>query len=503
MEPHLRFGAFELDTVRGILLRDGSPVALGGRALSVLQALVRAGGRIVTKDELMAAAWPGVVVEEANLSVQIAALRKVLAASPEAGDWIATAPRVGYRFAGPLRIGVVPADRPSIAVLPFGNLSADAGQDYLADGITEDIIDALARYRWFSVLARHCSFALRDSSPGAQRLAHELGVRYLLEGSVRRSGERIRVAVALSDVPSAKQIWAERFEFALTDMFAVQDRIVEQVAGAMEPELLRREACVALARRPGASVTAWDLVRQGTLAFHQVARESHLRARTLFREAIARDPDLAQAHVWLARVSAGIVAYGWSADSRADTQEGLAAAFAAIRCDERSPYAHYALAIVSAYADEPAQAVRAATRALELNPSFALGHLVLGMGHLFAGHPREAIGALEHGLGLNAYDPQNFVWYNLLAFARYFAGAFEAALHAAERAWDIRPTWRPALELMACCHLALGDQRAAMQCAVRMLSLPAPTDCLLVPLDRGYPRWRERMDAALQSIARP
>jgi TolB-like protein len=514
MESRFRFGPFELDSARGVLTRDGSPVSLGNRALSVLQVLLRAGGKVVRKDELMDTAWPGMVVEEANLSVQVATLRKVLATCPEARDWIATVSRVGYRFTGPLQefgaaeaSPAVPAsyvaDRPSIVVLPFTNLSGEAEQEYVADGITEDIIDTLSRYRWFFVVARNSSFALKGKPVGVRQLAHELGVRYMLEGSVRRSGQRIRVAASLSDVAGATQIWAERFEFALTDMFSVQDRIVEQVAGAMEPELLKSESRIAMARRPGATATAWDLVRQGTYAFHKVGRESHLRARELFREAISREPDLAEAHVWLARVSAGIVAYGWSVDPQADIREGLAAAFEAIRRDERGPYSHYALAIVSAYAGEPERAIRAAGRALEINPSFALGHLVLGMAHLFAGHAREAIEALERGLGLNTYDPQNFVWYNLLAFAHFFAGQFDKAVHAAERAWGIRPTWRISLELMACCHLALGHAEAAVQCIEQMARLSAPTDKLLAPLDQSSPGWRHPIDAALKLMVRP
>jgi TolB-like protein len=514
METRLRFGAFELDSARGVLTHNGSPISLGNRAFSVLEALLRADGKVVTKDELMATAWPGTVVEEANLSVQIAALRKTLATSPEARDWVTTVPRVGYRFTGPLQeIGAaaaspaVPispaADKPSIAVLPFTNLSGEVEQEYFADGITEDIIDALSRYRWFFVVARNSSFAMKGRPLGVRQLARELGVRYMLEGSVRKSGQRIRIAAALSDVESASQIWADRFEFALTDMFSIQDQIVQQVAGAMEPELLKSESRIATARRPGATVTAWDLVRQGTHAFHKVARESHLRARELFREAISREADLPEAHIWLARVSAGIVAYGWSADPQADIREGLAAAFEAIRRDERSPYSHYALAIVSVYAGELAQAIRAAGRALELNPSFALGHLVLGMAHLFAGRAQEATEAMERGLELNAYDPQNFVWYNLLALAHYFAGQSDKALHAAERARGIRPTWRISLELMACCHLALGHADAAMQCVEQMARLDTPTDRLLAPLDQTNPHWRDRIDTALRQMSRP
>ncbi|HZM35981.1 MAG TPA: winged helix-turn-helix domain-containing protein [Burkholderiales bacterium] len=502
MPQRFRFGPFELDASRGVVTRDGSVLSLGGRALSVLQALVTARGNVVTKAELMAAAWPGAVVEEANLSVQIAALRKLIGSVPGCEDWIATVSRVGYRFSGPLQLeepsGLV-ADKPSIVVLPFTNLSGEPSQEYFVDGITEDIINVLARFRWFFVVARNSSFALKGRAIDTREVAHELGVRYVLEGSVRKAGERIRIAAALNDAGTGNRIWAERYEFALTDMFSVQDEMVQRVVGAIEPQLLKSEARLAMGKR-GGDLSTWDLVRQGTHCFHKVTRELHLRARELFRQAAAREAELPDAHIWLARVSAGIVAYGWSSDPQADLREGVAAAFEAIRRDEQSPYSYYALAITSVYAGESTQAIRAAQRALELTPSFALGYLVLGLSHLFAGEPRAAIQPLEHGLTLNAHDPQNFVWYNMLAFARYFAGEPAKALEAAQRALDIRQEWRPAVQLIACCNMVLGHADRAAQSIQHAKRMPPPNDLLLEPLMRNTRLWNEGIEPQLRQL---
>jgi tetratricopeptide (TPR) repeat protein len=216
----------------------------------------------------------------------------------------------------------------------------------------------------------------------------------------------------------------------MTEVFAVQDEIAERVAGAIEPELLKTEGAQAAARHTG-NMNAWDLVRRGTWYFHRVTHETHLKARELFRQACKLDPDLPEAHVWLARVSAGVVPYGWSENPVADLQEGSEAALRAIQLDERNPYAHYALAIVSVFSGQFEQSISAARRAIDISPSFALGHLVLGMALLFSGRAAEAITPLEYGLRLSPNDPQNFVWFNVLALARLFSGRPEAGLEAA------------------------------------------------------------------------
>jgi TolB-like protein len=310
------FGPFVLDAEAGALLRKGEPVPLGYRAMLLLTAFLDRPGEVLTKSDLIDAAWQGAAVEEGNLSVQIAALRKVLGQSPEGGEWITTVPRVGYRFARTLHPeegggalgeeGGARPPRPSIAVMPFANVSGEHEQDYFADGITEDIITALGSYRWFFVIARNSSFAYKNSPIDPKQIASELSVRYLLEGSVRKSVESVRISARLVDAATSAQIWAERYDLAVAEVFAIQDEIAERVAGAIEPELLKTESNPASARHTG-NMTAWDLVRQGTWRFHQVTRPTHVEARELFREACWLDPRLPEAHIWRARVNNGLV----------------------------------------------------------------------------------------------------------------------------------------------------------------------------------------------------
>jgi TolB-like protein len=498
------FGSFVLDVRRGSLARDGVPVAVGYKGLSLLQALLQAKGQVVSKAALMRAAWQDTAVEENNLSVQIAALRKLLGPQSDGTGWIVTVPRVGYRFAGAVHDfegatgeDAVPSarpserrERPSIVVLPLVNGSEEQDQDYLADGITDDIITALTRFRWFRVIGRSSSFAYKGRSMDIKQVARELGVRYAMEGSVRRSGHHVRVSAQLVDATTARQIWAERYDMELTEAFAVQDAIAERVAGAIEPELLKTESLPAVARHSG-NVNAWDLVRQGTWHFHRVERESHLRARELFREARSCDPELAEAHLWVARVNAGISAYGWSDQPEADIREGLDAALKAVQLDEKNPYAHYALAICSTQANAPEQAVLAAEKAIEISPSFALGYLVLGMGNLFRGNAHDALAPFEHGLMLNPYDPQNFVWYNLLALAYLFAERPENGLAAAVKGRKIRPAWRPIYETLACCYVALGQAQEAEPSIAQLRQL-VPAYSGLEPLKLRNPQWAHR-----------
>ena len=503
------FGQFVLDVQRGTLMREGRPVALGTKGLNLLEALLSAHGKALTKSELMQAAWSDATVEESNLSVQIAALRKQLGPTPDGGEWIMTVPRVGYRF-----VGLAAADftatneqnkpsaiqrehRPSIAVLPFANLNGEKEQEYLADGITEDIITALTRFRWFFVIARNSSFAYKGKPLDAKQIAQELSVQYLLEGSVRKSGQHIRISAQLVDATSGRHIWAERYDLELTEVFAIQDEIAERVAGAIEPELLKTEGVQAAARHTG-NITAWDLVRRGTWHFHQVTRENHLKARELFRQACELDPELPEAHLWLGRVSAGVVPYGWSDNPAADLQEGMEAALKAVQLDERNPYAHYALAIVSVFAERFEQSISAGRRAIEISPSFALGHLVLGMALLYGGRASEAIVPLEYGLRLSPYDPQNFVWFNVLALARLFSERAEAGLAAAVRALQVRPNWWTSLEVLVCCYAALGKWDEARRCAQQMASITKQRGDVLAPLKAYNPAWKEQMNSALR-----
>jgi TolB-like protein len=505
------FGPFTLDAPRGTLLRDGRPVAVGHRALRLLHTLAAARGKVVTKAELIDAAWPHAIVEESNLSVQIASLRKLLDGGAQGGDTIATVARVGYRFCLPVsevpesphssQVAATHAGA-SIAVLPLANLGGDPQQEYFADGVTEDIIMALSRFRWFRVIGRSSSFAFKNERAGAKDVASRLNVRYLLEGSVRRAAAGVRISLQLIDGATETQLWGERYDFEAQDLLAVQERIAEQVAGAIEPELLKTVASAAASRADSGNATAQDLVHRGTWLFHQVHREGHLQARELFREACRLDPASGQAQFWLARVSAGIVAYGWSSAEEHDLEEGMDAAARAIRTDEKNPYAHYALAITSVYASQFEQAIRAAGRAVELAPGFALGHLVLGMALLFSGDAAAATKPLTHGLHLNAFDPQNFVWYNTVAYARLFSGDARGALDSAWHAQEIRPDWTPALECAACCLVVLGERAAARDTWRRSTRLAKPASDALRPLRRHMPHWDKQISDWLCDAAK-
>jgi len=392
-------------------------------------------------------------------------------------------------------------DKPSIAVLPFQNMSGDPEQDYFADGITEDLITALSHFRWFFVIARNSTFVYKGKAIDVKQVARELGVRYVLEGSVRKAANRLRISTQLIDGSTGIHLWAERYDRNLADIFAVQDEITEQVAGAIEPELLKSEGSAAIRRTD--NLSAWDLVRQGMWYFHQVTRETHLRARELFRDAIQLDPALPDGHIWLARVSNGIVAYGWSDDPAADLHEGMQAALRGVQLDERNPYSHYGLAIISVFSGALDQAIRAAEKAIEISPSFALGHLVLGLAQLFSGRAAQAIVPLEHGLRLSPFDPQNFVWFRALALALYFAGQGEPALEAAKRALKVRPSWRPTLETVVLCCMAIDHMEEAKTLVEQMRHLDNPAVDVFDHLKKHNPKWAEEMSTTLRKAGLP
>lgn len=496
------FGPFVLDAGRGVLERSGAAVPLGHRAMQLLLALVRAQGRVLTKDELVQAAWPGAVVEDSNLSVQVAALRKALGPTDDGGDYVATVARVGYRFGAPVSPGTAAAGLdagPSIVVLPFVNIGGDTAQQYFADGLTEDIIMALSRFRWFRVIGRHASFAFDRERGTAREFAHTVAAGYALEGSVRRWGDRVALNVRLVDAADDSQLWGERFDLQVNDAAAVHDTIAQSVVGALEPELLKTASTQAAQCAPHALASVRDLVHRGTWLFHKVGRETHLQARELFREACRLDPAFGQAQFWLARVSAGICAYGWSEYPRDDLREGHDAAVKAVRADEKDPYAHYSLAIVSVFQEDFEQAQRAADRSVQLAPAFALGHLVGGMARLFAGDAAGARASLAEGLRLNRFDPQNFVWFNLLALAQLFCGEPRDALESARNAQQVRPGWTAAVATEVCCLALLGEIDRAHVVQRRLAHTDDPAGDSLAPLWKAQSQWARVFHDAIRA----
>lgn len=430
-ETRFAFGPFVLDPGAGTLLRDDDPVAIGYRGLRLLAALVGRHGEILGKAELMDAAWPETAVEEGNLTVQIAQLRKLLGPAADGGEWISTIPRVGYRFTGSSRtLGAAKRrlplpDKPSVAVLPFVNVSNDPEQEPFTDGLTEDLITDLSRIPGLFVIARNSSFVYKGKAVDVRAIAEDLGVRYLLEGSARRAAGRVRINAQLVDALSADHLWAERFDRSLEDIFAVQDevtaKIVEALLGQLRPPPLPRN-------RPG-NIEAYDLcVRARRLMDDtpQAAQEAHL----MLTRAVSLDPDYAEAYRWLAmnqwmgRVHSG-------GPTEAARSLALELARKAVTIDPNDAGSRWILAYLLAYERSFTEAEAEFAKAIELDPNEADTWAALSDIDVLAARVEESLAHIRKAFRLNPFPAS---WYYLtLGQAQYAAGDYEAAVETLRR----------------------------------------------------------------------
>ena len=319
----LEFGPYAFDRKRKILLKHGVPVEMGQKCLIILETLLAAEGRVVPKADLMDAAWQMANIEESNLSVQIAALRKCLGKSRNGSEWIATVQRVGYQFVNPGEANAMPRDqdsvaldqpldgKPSIAVLPFINMSGDPEQEYFADGIVQEITIALSHMRWLFVVSS--SFSYKGRVVNVRHVGQELGVRYVLEGSVRKAANRLRIGAQLLDAATGANLWAERFEGNLDDIFDLQDQVTSRVVGAIAPRLEAAEI-ERVKRKPTISLDAYDHFLRGMAELHKWTREGNNEALAQFYRAIEIDPNYPAAHGMAARTYVQRNSGGWMAD---------------------------------------------------------------------------------------------------------------------------------------------------------------------------------------------
>jgi TolB-like protein len=383
------FADHTLDTDRRELRRGGTPVAVEPQVFDLLTYLVQNRERVVSKDDLFASVWGGRIVADSTLASRINAARKAIGDSGEEQKLIRTIARKGIRFVGEVqsqpetqaaaprngsadsaRPALPPSDRPAIAVLPFVNMSGEVEQEYFSDGISEDIITALSKLRWFFVIARNSSFAYKGKSVHLKEIAEDLGVGYVVEGSVRKEGGRVRITVQLNDVTTGSHLWAERYDRDLADVFAVQDEITEAIVATIEPQLYAAENFRARRKAPE-SLDAWDLVMRALSHYWRVTPEDNLAAQRLLEQAIAIDPNYAQALAVLAVSHSFGVRAGWE-DAATVRPEAERAALAALQADGDDPWAHLALACVYAYRGTLEDSLAAFEQALRLNPNFAL-----------------------------------------------------------------------------------------------------------------------------------
>jgi adenylate cyclase len=324
-------------------------------------------------------------------------------------------------------------DRPSIAVMPFVNRSGDPEQEYFSDGITEDLVTALSRIRWFFVIARNSSFAYKDRSYDARSVARELGVSYVVEGSVRRAGDRVRVTAELTEAGTGRQVWANRYDRDIADIFEVQDDITQTIVGAIEPEMSKVERDRAASKAPG-SLVAWDLYQRGMAHLYLLTKDELDQARQLFEKAIESDPELAPAHAALAEADYYEVVYGY-ADSMAENRErALGHARRAVFIDPEDASGHSTLGRVLYLRGEHEDAILELETAIELNPSLALAHYGLGAALVFSGRAEEAIAPLETAVRLSPRDPNMGSFLVRLADAYFLMGDAGLAVQTAKKA---------------------------------------------------------------------
>ena len=424
----LTCGPFDVDPGTHVVRRNGEPLGVGLRAALILEALLSRPGDVLTKGELMDAAWAGAAVEESNLSVQVAALRKALGEAPGGSEWIVTIPRIGYRFVSAETMQQRPsapeAGQQSIAVLPFENLSADPEQAYFADGLAEDILTALSKLSGLIVIGRFSSFAYRGAD--ARKAAEELDVRYVLTGSVRRAGSRVRMNVQLNDTETSKTAWAESFDRELDDVFAIQDEITRRVVETLQVTLAPGERA-AMSEYESKDLEALDLSRRGrAILFGPFqTRDTFVSGTTLLDRAVERDPGFAGFHTSLTIAQVTNHVNRWTSDHANSLAAARRHADRAIALDPTFAMG-YAVSTVVAMCEHDGERMRIdSDRALALSPNISLVQTARGDYVSHSGAPHDAIPHFERAVRLDPVMTHHSI--HQLACAYFHAQSYETA----------------------------------------------------------------------------
>ena len=449
-DVQFHFDDHMLDTNTRELWRGAVAVAVEPQVFDLLAYLVQTRDRVVSKDDLIAQVWGGRIVSDSTLTSRINAARKAIGDSGEAQKLIRTITRKGIRFVGTvstqaerrdppaaanlrsdgvaahLRPATRSTDRPAIAVLPFVNMSREAEQEHFADGISEDIIAALSRLRWFFVVARNSSFAYKGKTVHLKQMAGELGVGYVVEGSVRKSGKRVRITAQLNDVATGRQIWAERYDRKLADMFAVQDEITEAIVAAVVPQLYAAEDFRAR-RKPPESLDAWELVARALAHFWRITRQDNVAAQVLLEKAIMIEPSYGQALGVLAVSHAFGIHMGWE-DRSFGVPSAERAALAAIRADGEDAWAHLAVACLDVCLGRFDDSLAGFEQALRLNPNFALAQGFYALVICNYGRWQEASAVARRALRLSPRDPFSAIYSSVAAYAEYVGRNYDEAI---------------------------------------------------------------------------
>jgi len=486
-----QFDKFVLDTDRREL-RGGNGVVIHvePQVFDLLLHLAQNANRVVTKDELIERVWNGRAVSDAALNSRINAARRAIGDSGEKQAIIRTIQRRGFLLAADVNTrasgataatqrnartegappGLAMPDKPSIAVLPFQNLSGDPAQDYFAEGMVEDIITGLSRIKWLFVIARSSTFTYKGQPVDVKRVGRELGVRYVLEGSVRKAGERVRISAQLVEAESSGHLWAQRYDSRLDDIFALQDEITLSVVGAIEPSLRDAEIERVKRKRPD-NLDAYDLVLRAIPHVYIAAPEEAAKAVPLLKRALELEADYAGAHGLLAWCHLILfVRGGFNESNRASATRHARVAVTHGR-DDAAALAMGAFAIGLAEHDRVA-AGEAFERALALSPSSALTLFLGAVTLAYAGEAERAIDWAERALRLSPRDRLAFAGYQALAISHFQCARYDEAANAANRAVLSNPSFSVSHSLLAAALAKLGRTEEAKAAAAHVLALP-------------------------------
>jgi TolB-like protein len=482
------FEEYAFDTDRRELHRGADVVSVAPQVFDLLDYLIRNRERVVSKDDLINAIWNGRIVSDAALTTRLNAARTAIGDSGEEQRLIKTLPRKGFRFVGQVREAQGPAgaavaedpedslkralalpDKPSIAVLPFTNLSSDPDQDYFADGMVDDITTALSRFKLLFVIARNSSFTYKGRAVDIKQVGRELGVRYVLEGSVRKAAGKVRISCQLIDAATGVHLWADHFEGDLSDIFALQDRMTESVVSAIAPKMFQIEIDLAV-RRPN-NLSAYDLC----LRAHQLqswTRGGSAEALVLASRALEIDPRYGFAATIAGECHLQNVNQGWAADPKSEIAEGLRLLRLALSIDGNDYMALSMLGRETAvWSGDFDTAREMVDRAVALNPNASGAWEQRGWTYLFAGQPEEAIRSFDRANRLSPFDPWRFSTFAGMSGAFIGLGRFDEAVSAAKKAVRQNPLYPVTYRFLASALAHLGRDTDAREAAARMLEL--------------------------------
>lgn len=452
------FEDYTFDTDLRELRRGSDLVALEPQVFDLLEYLIRNRDHVVTKDDLIASIWGGRIVSESALSTRINAARSAVGDSGTEQRLIKTLPRKGVRFFGAVREEQKLPDRPSIAVLPFDNLSRDVDQEYFADGIAEDLITDLSKMSGLFVIARNSTFMYKGKSPDVRRVARDLGVRYVVEGSVRKVGSRARISAQLLDGATGGHLWAERYDRDLKDIFDVQDEVTREIVAALAVALTPVER-KSLANRGTVNLSAYEYYLRGREFAYAHTRAANMQALAAFQEAVAIDPDFGAAYAMLGYCMVVNFINRWGEPEDRSIDRAIQISQKSVRLERTEPRTHFALGVAYFWSKQHDGAIAEEEQAIALEPSFADAYAALAQILCYAGRPKDAIERLATAMRLDPHYPNLLL--HVLGHAHFLLERYEDAATALRSRLVRNPDSDISRVLLASCYGYLGRHEQA------------------------------------------